>query len=303
VTVDPYEYWRAALAGEPVTISADHPQCGRYKMRKHKDAKWQPVAIFMHGGVLAAAINGVEHADPYQVWTYCADNAISTEVYRCAVETGRFPDEVPGIGDNAPPNESLFDTIARVSHAAVEWLTRSGIKDKVSGDMCANYRAQLLELRKRADAERETEKRPHIEAGRKVDAKYKPAIDCADTAAGKLRDALTVYMRAEEEKRTAAMAAEMAARAKQMRDDPIAALTSEPEPELAPVKVQAGGQRGRKTGLRSVTRYVITDYAAALAHCSDHPAVREAVEKVCCAQAKAGASVPGVEAKIEKVAA
>jgi hypothetical protein len=94
-----------------------------------------------------------------------------------------------------------------------------------------------------------------------------------------------------------------------MRDDPIAALTSdEPEllplpPPIEPVKIQAGGQRGRKTSLRTITKYIVTDYAAALAHCQDHPKVREAVEAVCCAQAKTGVAVPGVEKREERTAA
>jgi hypothetical protein len=69
------------------------------------------------------------------------------------------------------------------------------------------------------------------------------------------------------------------------------------------VRVQAGGQRGRKAGLRTITKYVITDYAAALAHVKDHPDVIEAVTKVAAAQAKAGATVPGVETQTEQVAA
>jgi hypothetical protein len=100
-----------------------------------------------------------------------------------------------------------------------------------------------------------------------------------------------------------------AERAKLMRDDPIAALTT-PEPELpmappppAPVKVQAGGQRGRKTGLREVTRYVVTDHKAALAFFADSEDVRELVAKLAERASKAGVAVPGVEKRIEEVAA
>ena len=82
-----------------------------------------------------------------------------------------------------------------------------------------------------------------------------------------------------------------------------------PEPAPLPlpvpeqVKVQLGGQRARKTGLREVTRYVVADYALTLAHVKDHADVRAAVEKVAAGMAKAGASVPGVEKITEKVAA
>lgn len=305
--IDPYTWWRAAIAGHPGPIHADHPECGYFKLRDGKDGPWKPVAIWYDAAGNMICRVGNQVRDAQSVWTYAAKHPIAKEAAKVAFETGRFPDEVPSIGDNAPPDETLFDTIARVAAQAVDWLKQHGIKDARSKDMCANYRAQLLDLRKRADAEREAEKRPHLEASRAVDAKFKPAIECADTAAGELRDALTVYMRAEEAKlraqAEAAQKAEADARAKLMRDDPIAAMTSpEPEPP-APVKVQAGGQRGRKTGLRTVTKYVMTDYAAALAHVQDHPKVREAVEAVACAQAKAGAAVPGVEKIEEKVAA
>jgi hypothetical protein len=120
-------------------------------------------------------------------------------------------------------------------------------------------------------------------------------------------------LRAEAEaKRKAEMeriAKEQAERAAKMAADPIAALTDpEPEPELPmapiePPKVQAGGQAGRKAGLRTVVRFEIDDYAAALAHVKDHKDVIAAVEKACFAMAKAGATVPGVNRIEERVAA
>ena len=66
--------------------------------------------------------------------------------------------------------------------------------------------------------------------------------------------------------------------------------------------MQAGGQRGKKASLRSLTRYAITDYAAALAHVQGHADVVAAVEKVAFAQARSGAVVPGVRSYEEKVA-
>lgn len=302
IAIDPYAWWRAAIGGNAGPIHADKPECGFFKMRVGKDGPWQPVAIWRGNDGQMVCRVADKMRDPREIWTYVAKNPVAKEVAKAAFDTGRFPDEVPLIGDNAPPDETLFGAITRVACDAIEWLTKHGIKDKTSGDMCANYRAQLLDLRKRADAEREAEKRPHIDAGRAVDAKFKPIIECADTAAGQLRDALTLYMRAEEAKLDAARKVEADARAKLMRDDPVAALTSPEQPEL-PIKVQAGGQRGRKTGLRTVTVYEMTDYPAALAHCQGHPDVVAAVRKVACAQAKAGAAVPGVEARQEKVAA
>lgn len=305
--IDPYTWWRAAIAGHPGPIHADHPECGYFKLRDGKDGPWKPVAIWYDAAGNMICRVGNQVRDAQSVWTYAAKNPIAKDAAKVAFETGRFPDEVPSIGDNAPPDETLFDTVARVAAQAVDWLKQHGIKDARSKDMCANYRAQLLDLRKRADAEREAEKRPHLEASRAVDAKFKPVIECADTAAGELRDALTVYMRAEEAKlraqAEAAQKAEADARAKLMRDDPIAAMTSpEPEPP-APVKVQAGGQRGRKTGLKTIKRTVVTDYAAALAFFAESDDVRDLVTRLAQRAMQAGVKVPGAEIVEERVAA
>lgn len=321
---DIWQFWRDALAGKDQEIDANSPQCGFYKKRDGKGGKWLPVMIrFDDAGTLRCRVGNDSGADVYDVWTWCAGNPVSKEDAKAAFDTGSFPGEVAGIGDNSA-DLSLAEQITDFASRALAWLRKTGIKDKQTSDIAANYRAELLRMAKVADADREKEKRPLLEASRAVDSKYKPLVEEATSAANELRDGLTKWMREEEarleaerrakweaEKAAAAKAWEEAEaqRVKQMAEDPIAALTS-PEPELPdipsppePVKVQAGGQRGRKTGFREITKYVVTDYAAALAHAKDHPDVRAAVEKVCAAQAKAGAAVPGVETRIEKVAA
>lgn len=321
---DEYQWWRDALAGKNPEIDANTPQSGFYKKRDGKGGKWLPVMIrFDADGDLRCRVGDDSGANPHEVWTWCAGNPVSKDEAKHAFETGSFPGEVASIGDNSG-DLTLAEQIGDFVTRALDWFRKNGIKDKKSSDIAANYRAELLRLSKEADTAREKEKRPLLEASRAVDAKFKPLIEQAADAANELRDGLTKWMRAEEARlqkeaddryeaeRAAAEKARQeveAQRAKQMREDPIAALTSTPEPlpdlppPPEPVKVQAGGQRGRKTGFREVTKYVVTDYAAALAHVKDHPEVRAIVEKVCAAQAKAGAKVPGVEAKIEKVAA
>jgi len=320
-------YWNDALAGKMPPIHADQPHAGYYRMRQHKDGPFLPVCIYVKDGALVALIGATKTYRPAtEVWTYCADKPVTKEAAMRAFSNGNAWEgdapEVPGIGDNSG-DLSLAEQIREYATMALGWLRKHGIKDGTGKDTVANMRAKLLDLKKRADADRVTEKQPHLDASRAVDAKFKPLIEEADAAANELRDALTVYMREEdaklraeaaakrkaEEERIAAENARMAAeRAKLMDTDPALALSS-PEPEpmtlppVEPVRVQAGGQRGRKTGLREITKFRVTDYAAALAHCKDHPTIREAVEKVCFAQAKAGTSVPGVESYSEKVAA
>jgi hypothetical protein len=319
-------YWNEALAGNMPPIYADQPHAGYYRVRQHKGGPFLPVCIYLKDGALVALVGSAKNYRPaIEVWTYVADKPVTKEAAMHAFANGDawLGDAPATIGDNSG-DVSLAEQIHDYAARAIEWLRKGGIKDATSKDAAANMRQKLLELRKRADAERETKKRPHLEASREVDASYKPMIDDADAAASQLRDALTAYMRDEEKRLQAeadakrrAEAERIAAENKRREDerkalmdsDPALALSS-PEPEplpapppVEPVRVQAGGQRGRKTGLRTVTKYVVTDFAAALAHCKDHPAIREAVEKVCCAQAKAGATVPGVTETVEKVAA
>lgn len=348
---DAYGYWRACVvnggaAPDGVTFlptyhgngTHEEPQPGLYRVRMTKGGPLVPVQIWlraddgavMHrfedGCSLTGTIDGKPvHADAIaDRWIWC--KAISKADHEHYKAHGVWPGEVKtaGIGDNSG-DLSLAEQIKDYAEIALGWLRKAGgIKDKLSSDMAANYRAELLRLSKEADRQREAEKRPHDDAAKAVQAKWKPVIDEAASAANMIRDELTKWMRAEEarqeaerrakweaeQKAVAAARAEAdAQRAKQMRDDPIAALTS-PPPEVPgmpaapePVKVSAGGQRGRAAGLRTVTRYVVTDHAAALAFFASSEDVRDLIQKLAERAAKAGVTVPGVEKRTEKVAA
>jgi hypothetical protein len=308
---DALQFWRDSLAGKKPEIHADQPQHGYYKARHGKGGPFELVAIWEKDGELVA-IHGRETVEPTKVWTWCADKPVSKDDVAHYKQHGRFPGEI-AIGHNSG-DLSLLDEIADAVAQAREWLSKNDIADKVAADTAANMRARLLELAKKADAERDAKKRPHLEAGRAVDAEYMPQIDMAKGGANTIRDALTQWMRAEEAQQRAEAEAKRKAeeerlaaeRAAHLAANPIAEFTEEPPLPLAPVeapKVQAGGQAGRKAGLRTVTRYELTDYEAALAHVRNHKDVIAAVEKACFAMAKAGATVPGVNTITERVAA
>lgn len=316
-----FTFWTEALAGNPVNIYADAPQCGYYKMRRERGGPWLPVAIWSKDGSLVCRVSG-EMVDPVAVWTFCAENPVTKEDCKVAFQTGNWPGDVT-IGHNSG-DLSLAEEIQIAAENAAEFLMQP-IGDGTRKDMAANMRDLLLELAKKADAERDAEKRPHDEAAKAIQKKWKPLIDAAEDAALKLRDALTRYMReedrrAEEERRkkfeeeTARVKAERERiereQAEMMQRDPIAALTS-PQPDLPempilptePVKIQAGGQRGRKTGLRTVIRYEVTDHAAALAFFAEHDDVKTLVATLAKRAGKAGLAVPGVTRIEDKVAA
>lgn len=307
---DEFQHWRDSLAGRAVDVHADHPQPGYYKMRDGRDGPWLPVAIWTKDGGLVCRV-GNETRDPLTVWTRAAKNPVAKDAAKQAFATGVWPGDVT-IGHNSG-DLSLAEEIAEARAQAMGWLAKSGVTDKTSADMAANYRARLLDLSKRADAEREAKVRPHIEAQKAINGEFKPLVDGAKADADTLRGALSKFLAAEEAKARAD--AERKARKenerriaefKQQQEEAKAhALPTVEAPVLvapAEVKVQAGGQRGKRASLRTITRYELADYAAALAHVSDHADVRAAVEKVAFAQARAGAVVPGVRSYEEKVA-
>lgn len=314
--MDEFQNWRDALAGKDVALNADTPHSGYYKMRSSKDGPYVPVAIWTKDGKQIARVAD-KVRDPLEIWTYVAKNPVSKEAAKHAFENGTWPGD---IGHNSG-DLTLADEITETVGQALEWLKSSGVKDKTTMDMAANYRAKLLDLAKKADAERDGKVRPHLDAQREINAEYKPLVDSAKTAADTVRNALSRYMAAEEEK--ARKAAEEKARAenarrmaefKRQQEEAAKAAVNVHATELPtpvevptmvapePVKLQAGGQRGKKASLREVTRYQLDDYAAALAAVKDHADVIAAVEKVAFAQARAGAKVPGVSSFIEKVA-
>lgn len=323
MSMSEFDWWSLALTGEKMEINADAPKSGFYRMRREKDGPWLPVMIRMHKGELRCRVADNSLVNALDVWTYCASNPVSKDAAAFAFKHGRWETDAPTIGDNSG-DVSLAEQIKDYAAQALAWFKKNGIKDDKSKDMAANYRAELLKLSKEADAQRTAEKKPHDDAAKAVQAKWKPLIDTADSAAEELRNGLTAFMTAEkrrleaeqrakweaEQKAIAAARAEAEAqRAKQMEDDPIAALTT-PEPELPmappppePVKVQAGGQRGRKTGLREVTRYVVEDHAKALAFFANSEDVKDLIAKLAERACKAGVDVPGVIKKIEEVAA
>ena len=325
---DDFQNWRDALAGKEAALHADLPNPGYYKLRNGKDGPWLPVAIWRKDGSLVCRV-ACEMRDPLDVWTWAAKNPVSKDDAKHAFENGTWPGDV-AIGHNSG-DMSLEDEIRDAVGQALDWLKVTPIADKTTADMAANYRARLLDLSKKAEAEREAKVRPHIDAQKAINADYKPLVDSAKVAADTVRGKLSVYLAAEEDKaRKAAAEAARIENEKRMAEfqrqqaearaahaeamaKAAADRANEPPPPMPeietpvfvapdPVKLQAGGQRGKKASLRTMTRYEMNDYAAALAHVREHPDVIAAVEKVAFAQARAGATVPGVRSYEEKVA-
>jgi hypothetical protein len=171
-------------------------------------------------------------------------------------------------------------------------------------------------LAKDIDAKRDEEKRPHLEAGRTIDATFKPLVDAANAAPAPLSNALLAYVN--EQKRLAAeaaekarrMAEEEARRAAELADDPIlgedvadAAKLAQQKSEVAAASVKTaatvkGSEGFRAAGVRVSYRAKVTDPLKMVEYFAKHPDVQAAAEKAANAlirSQKGAISIPGVE--------
>lgn len=332
---DIFDWYKAAIkaknAGQPLpAVDANSPQGGFFFQKASRDGGRIPVRIQRDKSGDLVAITGTkdEHRieDAANKWTWVCKNPIDRDAYVYVWEHGKWPDGAPitapaPIGDNRPsdPAQAIAEEAADKIASAEKWLAEHPIiKTQQESDYAANLNRELLGINKQADALHKAEKEPILEAGRVVDEKFRFRAT-VKTVADRLRSAFEKFMKAEDERRRAEAQKEFerkraeaeaerkrieAERAKKLEDDPVAALT-EDEPELpivpaAPetVKIQSGGGVGAARGLKTVWVPLITDYAATLAHYSNHPEVKAAVEKIVKAEArvhKQATKIPGVE--------
>lgn len=327
---DPYTYWRKALNGVVSPISADHPQLGRYRMRRGKDGPYQPVAIFEMDGKIQAAV-GKEFVDPLDIWTWCADKPVSEADYKYAMANGSWPGDAPAIGDNSKHYGVGFDglkaelddygAMCREFLAAID--KAGGIKTKTDADKASNMADAIGDVKggiaRRIEEEREAKVRPHIDAQKEINGKYKPLVAEGEEIAKELRYASGKWAKAEQARlqkiadEAASMArAEAAAKAKAEREawereqkrQPTAPV--EPPPAAAPeivaetVRIQVGGQRGAKRSLKTKKVAKITDPSAALAFFAGSQEITDVVSKLAQRAVDAGMPTPPGVAVVEE---
>jgi hypothetical protein len=311
---DAYAYWKAKVRGEDATAfilptmysgTYEDPQPGAYKVRLAKGGPKVPMRIWLTKDGAATAVwsegcglTGTIDGTPLPAKAIAERWIWAEAVSKADLDHYNAHKLWPGeIGHNSGDL-----TLAEKIKDAIENAPKGNPTDKKSADVASNYRDKLNALAKEADDERDAKVRPHLEAQRAINAEYKPLIDSAKKAADALRDGLTIWMREQEAKAkakaiadAARKAAEEAAKAHGMEDVPL------PLPE--PPKVQAGGQRGRKAGLRTVTRHEVDNYDAVLEYLKDKPEFREMVATYAAKLMRAGENVTGMAVITERVAA
>lgn len=218
-----------------------------------------------------------------------------------------------GIGGNAPPPveamglhiEDLFALVSGTVAATVTTDEQEAALDELLDD--------VRQARKDADEQRVLEKRPHDDAGKAVQAAWKPLLDRCDKAAEAIKAALTPYRTARQAakdeaariaREEAAAKLEQAQAALRKSDDLEERFAAEEALEQAgKLTAQANRIDRSATGLRSKQVADVTDRRALLEYVmkTDPEALGEWLAEY--ARKALPASLPGVTIRIERKAA
>lgn len=176
---------------------------------------------------------------------------------------------------------------------------------------------RVTEMAKKVEAGRKEAKEPHLEAGRRVDADFKPLTDTLTALKDAINRPLAAWLKAEQDRQRAEAEAarkaaeeaaafqeamaddeDMAAKAKAFADKRrIEAEMKQAQAEGAG-RVQSAAGFTRAAGLRTYRSAEITDAAALVAHFASHPDVIDAAHKAANAAIRAAkggpVSIPGV---------
>ena len=307
---DQFATWRRAVAGEQVLLHDGEPNAGFYRVRRNGSqasavAYWRDTK----SNILRCHVNGVDVAEnvAFEQWPYAAREPVTHEVYKARIDTGKWPDmddaafaTLPSsrevIGNNQPPDEMalLKEQIESASAGikAYEKITSDEMQAKAQ-----SLRARLLELGGDADKKRDKEKRPHLEAGRIIDKKWKPLVEMAEGAANMIRAAMRGWEN--EKDRRAREAAAKAEANNVAREAAGLAPTPVPTPDAAPAPIVKGAY-GRAASVRIVKVAVIVDQLAVYKAFADRQDVKDLLQKLAQKAIDAGFDVPGVQVKTER---
>lgn len=332
--VGPWAWYQAALKnpaaiGKTLPVHEDEPKQGYYRA-KNRDKVFEPVAIYYPEGSdeLVAYRNGRE-VRPDTVWTFCCRYPVSYEAYNDALAGKGWPDDdkvvaaqisAPAAAPEADqtmgansenelvdPTETLKDQI----EAALEGMKAY---EKISDDKTAakaqSLRNRLNELSGEADKKRDELKRPHLEAGRKIDKVWMPLVKSAKEGADKVRKSMSDWeteklqrRRAEEKRIEDARLAEEARLAAQRPADDCNGDTAvmeapkvDVQPDAAPSTIRGSYGKAASVSAKLVLDEV-KDWSALAVYMSSHKEAQELLVRLAQRAIDAGRTVPGITTK------
>ena len=295
-----YDYWFSALAKEPdLTVSQNHPQPGFYRMKQG-----QPVAIWedSEGIMIMVGADRMVAPDDYEdIWTRCCSRPVTQEAYDAVIDGGVWPDVDDVIretlGDNirdANDPEAINVLIDMLKAAAKNYET---ISDDDTAAKAQTIRTRTLELKGKADKLREAAKKPHLDAGKKVDAMWQPLIKSADAVVSQLRQAMerfeTVKLAARRKKEQEEFDARMKAAADHGGSVDMSG-PDQPEPVIQPKPgIKGGYGRAASVGAKQVVTG-ISDLTLLFNYLSGVGELTDLMLKLAQRYVDDGQNVPGV---------
>lgn len=316
-STETYAYWRAALQAKdkrslPSTSDGD-VHCGRYRMRKHKDGPWVPVAVWPLEGhdYPACRIDGydVDFETAQAKASFFHQNPVTQAQYAEYEETGRWWDEV-GLGHNNPPDDIADQNDLARLQAEFEALEKEAapliaakIETQDQADRLGALANALTKIKTGADKLRKAKKQPHLDAGKAVDDKWNPLKNAAEDQVKKIQAASTAYLkRIREEREAEVRRLEEEARTANDFDTVKEKIIEAQQVQSARVNV---GSSGRGIGLKEVVEAEIVDFDKALndPHIKNDRELRDLVRKLATRAVRAGIDVAGVERATREEAA
>ena len=229
------------------------------------------------------------------------------------------------LGHNNPPSE-FEEAEARIEALygeAKHWADGAEVDSEEIAEGLSTLINELRKAGKDADKLRKDQKQPHLEAGKAVDAQFKPLTDKVKRATDACKAAMVPWLRkleeqqraeaeearrlAEEQERAAQEAALKADRTNldevEAAEEQIqAAKAAEAEAKKAErAKANTANRGGKAIGLRTVYTPVLEDPAAAFFHYTPNEELNAVLLKLAGADVRAGKrEIPGFTIKEEK---
>ena len=235
------------------------------------------------------------------------------------------------IGHNNPPEptpyERAVEEIDLLYTEAKNWCDGDPVSNQDQANTLSTLIRQIQQAGKAAEKARVDEKKPHLDAGREIEARYKPLKARVEDAIGAARQALKPFLerqekekrdKAEAERRAAAAAAAEAAKARESARDSndleeiekareaekLAEQAAKTAKKAEKQKAHAKGE-GRAIGLRDNWTATISDVRAATAHYwkTDRQEFIDLIQRLANRDVRQGKrTIPGIEARNERKA-
>lgn len=312
-----YDFWQNALAGQVGPMHEGDPQLGFFRRRTRKGGPFVPVAIWEQDGQIVATVDG-KPADAGEIWTYVCQHPVTEAAFRARALGGSWPDDdaavteslaAPSPGHNNPPQDEAEILKGQIEAASAGAGRYAEITDDETAAAAQSLRARLNELSGEADKKREAQKKPHLDAGKAIDAKWQPLVKMAKAGADSIKTALGAHETrkarvaaeaqrvADEARRAAEKAAAEALEAGKPAPPPPPPA---PAPEAPAPVTTIKGSYGRAASVKVVKVARVVDQDAAYGGLKAHPEMVALIATLAQRAAKAGISLPGVEVTEEK---